>query len=389
MSTENDVTSQMEVGFTEEELKAQKEFVSEQIGIGHNLGFSAGEISKALTSSMRIVEENTYPRYNILTTQVYYKGKFSTQYVQDTKRGGTFPLGSHYKVTPHEQLIEFVQSGAKELGIELELVKDNRTAGSYYNLRNEEGMTVSRNGRFMCTSFVVKDNATVDVFNGDRIESGITIINSLDGSTATYTIPMSYRLLCSNEIPHMMRSIYASGRKLMEQFRALATLTWHSRKVLQHKYATFEDYLAEATKSRFVHNVKPDPDLLMNSIALQLEQVKTILPIYKKLATTKLTKKRVEQIIGISTPESSAMPISLTRELRPNTAGVIAKRKDKEWNLVEVDETKTEYDLLNEYSWQLTHHPNVRSSVVSNLGHYEKLHRHFFSPHQQILTVPN
>ena len=221
------------------------------------------------------------------------------------------------------------------------------------------------------------------------IEDDGLFINSLDGSTATYTIPMSYRLLCSNEIPHMMRSIYASGRKLMEQFRALATLTWHSRKVLQHKYATFEDYLAEATKSRFVHNVKPDPDLLMNSIALQLEQVKTILPIYKKLATTKLTKKRVEQIIGISTPESSAMPISLTRELRPNTAGVIAKRKDKEWNLVEVDETKTEYDLLNEYSWQLTHHPNVRSSVVSNLGHYEKLHRHFFSPHQQILTVPN
>ena len=66
MSTENDVTSYMEVGFTEEELKAQKEFVSEQIGIGHKLGFSAGEISKALTSSMRIVEENTYPRYNVL-----------------------------------------------------------------------------------------------------------------------------------------------------------------------------------------------------------------------------------------------------------------------------------------------------------------------------------
>tara|TARA_R110002020_G_scaffold2261_9_gene10592 strand:- start:1605 stop:2774 length:1170 start_codon:yes stop_codon:yes gene_type:complete len=389
MSTENDVTSQMEVGFTEEELKAQNEFVSEQIGIGHNLGFSAGEISKALASSMRIVEENTYRRYNIITTQHHYENKFTTQYVKDLKRGGTFTLGSHYKVTPHEQLIEFVQNGAKELDIELKLVKDKRTAGSYYNLRNEEGMTVSRNGRFMCTSFVVKDNATVDVFNGDRIESGITIINSLDGSTATYTIPMSYRLLCSNEIPHMMRSIYASGRKLMEQFRALATLTWHSRKVLQHKYATFEDYLAEATKSRFVHNVKPDPDLLMNSIALQLEQVKTILPIYKKLATTKLTKKRVEQIIGISTPETSAMPISLTKELRPNTAGVIATRKDKEWKLVEVDENMTEYDLLNEYSFQLTHHPNVRSSVVSNLGHYEKLHRHFFSPHQQILTVPN
>ena len=389
MSTENDVTSQMEVGFTEEELKAQNEFVSEQIGIGHNLGFSAGEISKALASSMRIVEENTYRRYNIITTQHHYENKFTTQYVKDLKRGGTFTLGSHYKVTPHEQLIEFVQNGAKELDIELELVEDHRTAGSYYNLRNEEGMTVSRNGRFMCTSFVVKDNATVDVFNGDRIESGITIINSLDGSTATYTIPMSYRLLCSNEIPHMMRSIYASGRKLMEQFRALATLTWHSRKVLQHKYATFEDYLAEATKSRFVHNVKPDPDLLMNSIALQLEQVKTILPIYKKLATTKLTKKRVEQIIGISTPETSAMPISLTKELRPNTAGVIATRKDKEWKLVEVDENMTEYDLLNEYSFQLTHHPNVRSSVVSNLGHYEKLHRHFFSPHQQILTVPN
>ena len=389
MSKSSVLRSQMEVGFTEEELKAQNEFVSEQIGIGHNLGFSAGEISKALASSMRIVEENTYRRYNIITTQHHYENKFTTQYVKDLKRGGTFTLGSHYKVTPHEQLIEFVQNGAKELDIELELVKDKRTAGSYYNLRNEEGMTVSRNGRFMCTSFVVKDNATVDVFNGDRIESGITIINSLDGSTATYTIPMSYRLLCSNEIPHMMRSIYASGRKLMEQFRALATLTWHSRKVLQHKYATFEDYLAEATKSRFVHNVKPDPDLLMNSIALQLEQVKTILPIYKKLATTKLTKKRVEQIIGISTPETSAMPISLTKELRPNTAGVIATRKDKEWKLVEVDENMTEYDLLNEYSFQLTHHPNVRSSVVSNLGHYEKLHRHFFSPHQQILTVPN
>ena len=138
-------------------------------------GFSTEDQQNCLDVKMQVVEHNTYPKHKLVTTSVNIAGRHmkNMHVVHDLKRGGKFPVSSRYFVVPHEDIIEGAYLAADEIGVKLDLVKDARTSQGYHHLKDEDGMTVSADGRFMFTSFTVRNHNSISV-NGDENQSNTT-----------------------------------------------------------------------------------------------------------------------------------------------------------------------------------------------------------------------
>ncbi len=354
-------------------------------------GFSTEDQQNCLDVKMQVVEHNTYPKHKLVTTSVNIAGRHmkNMHVVHDLKRGGKFPVSSRYYVVPHEDIIEGAYLAADEIGVKLDLVKDARTSQGYYHLKDEDGMTVSADGKFMFTSFTVRNHNSISVNGDDKIDSGITLVNSVNGSTPILIVPMSYRLFCQNQMIHTLKEIRATGEKSIKykKILELAQLSWNKHPALQHRFNDFNVFLEEANKTRFIHTKKYSQESLIANMAMKLEMIQDYLEVYPKLAKTNLTPQFVEKVIGVSTPYTVAMPISLTKSLDEKRCGFVAKRKKDEWDLQMVDTKMTQFDLLNAYTDKLTHDPNTRSTINSNLGANRKLN-HLFGFGEQMEIIP-
>ncbi len=362
-------------------------------------GFAPEEIREALYAKMEIVPHNTYPQHRLVTTALSINGRRlnNVQVINDLKRGGIFKSTSRYHVYPHDNLKEDLFLCADEMSLKLKLVEDARTSersghAYYHNLRNEDGMTVSKDGRFMMSSYTVENLGEFAVAD-TKYKAGFTLVNSVDGSTPILIIPFDVNLACMNQMIHTLKAIRAQGDQSLvySKVSQLAESAWAKHPTLEHKFNTFDNFLEEASKTRFIHTKKYERETLIANIALKLELIKDFMSVYPKLTKTELTKPFVEKAIGITSSYDTALPINLVKSLRSEQAGFKVTRKDKEWKLGSIYEGTTQDDFLQEITYQLSHNPSERTTVTSRLGAYRKINTlfGFGQAEQEIIPTAN
>ena len=160
--------------------------------------FTDEEISEKSVKRFEQVPNNTFERDGILTERIVVNGKSTNVVViQDLENGGVWTASPTYRVVPHPRILKTVNAIADELDIELTMQpQPAMTRGAGYKT-NKFGATIANNGRYMLASYTA--NRTVEVSEGDTVTAGITIVNTMDRSTALHIVPFVLRMNCMNQ----------------------------------------------------------------------------------------------------------------------------------------------------------------------------------------------
>ena len=384
-------------------------------------GFTDEEIRKAENKEWHLVPNNTFPEHKILTTQLYCDNgtlttaKKSMCLVHDLANGGIWNCSQQYQVVPHGALNKLVDTVADEIGIELKMVEHSAMRNSNghfqeaqnpysgrksYFKYNEAGAVISNDGRYMLASYMPEDESQIgsvdvsEVRGGrtDQIQSGITIVNTLDGTTAVHVTPFSLRLWCMNQF-HMFLHKVAGwqgdyGSAYAKQIAEKAINAWNHNLKLQEKYGTAGIFLEQLHRGRFLHTKKIEEQALANTIAVQLEFAKGYLNDFVQLAKQPLKQSSVEQIVD-------AMPVGLNERLSDLKDAVINVERIKETvgteekmvNVTTIKNTnKTNYELFNNYTDVLTHDPTASTTLPAHLNKHKKLVEVFNFGQQQAVA---
>ena len=337
--------------------------------------FADEEISEVSTKRFEQVPNNTFKRDDILTEQVIVNDKpTGICVIQDLENKGAWKSTIRYQVMPHSRIVKIVEQVADELGIKLTMIQQPVMVSHYKYKYNQQGAVIQNDGRYMLASF--KAQRTVDVSddpnNPDTIETGISVVNTMDGTTALHTVPFTLRLLCMNQFHGFMNTVKGwqgniEGKHFTRILEAVKQAWSHNIK-LQQRYLTPELFM-EALVKRQTHTKSLNEDLLGEKIALQLELAVGFANDFKDLAKTPLTTEMAYKICN-------EMPVSVNEQLKCiSVIRVKAEKKgDKPYNVISVKdkanffhgiEAVTEYELFNELTNILTHDEDVMSSSMT------------------------
>ena len=172
--------------------------------------YTESEISELANKTFQQVSYNTFKRDDILTEQVIVNGKpTGICIIQDLENKGAWKSTIRYQVMPHSRIVKIVEQVADELGIKLTMIEQPVMVSHYKYKYNQQGAVIQNDGRYMLASF--KAQRTVDVSDDpnspDIVETGITIVNTMDGTTALHTVPFTLRLQCMNQFHGFMNTV--------------------------------------------------------------------------------------------------------------------------------------------------------------------------------------
>ena len=337
--------------------------------------YTESEISELANKTFQVVPNNTFKRDDILTEQVIVNDKpTGICVIQDLENKGAWKSTIRYQVMPHSRIVKIVEQVADELGIKLTMIQQPVMVRNWKYKYNQQGAVIQNDGRYMLASF--KAQRTVDVSddpnNPDTIETGISVVNTMDGTTALHVVPFTLRLLCMNQFHGFMNTVKGwqgniEGKHFTRILEAVKQAWSHNIK-LQQRYLTPELFM-EALVKRQTHTKSLNEDLLGEKIALQLELAVGFANDFKDLAKTPLTTEMAYKICN-------EMPVSVNEQLHCITVERVKaeKKGDKPYNVISVKdkeeigygiEAVTEYELFNELTNILTHDEDVMSSSMT------------------------
>ena len=335
--------------------------------------FADEEISEVSTKRFEQVPNNTFKRDGILTERIVVNGKRTNVVViQDLENGGVWTASPTYRVVPHSRLLKTVNTLADEIGIELEMQSQPAMTRRAGYKTNEFGATIANNGRYMLASYTA--NRTVEVSAGDEVTAGITIVNTMDRSTALHIVPFVLRMNCMNQFHGFMTSVKGwqgayNNKEFTNIFEKAKQAYSHSIK-LQNTYPEMEMFL-EALVKRHRHTKSLNEEMIAEKMAIQLELAVGYANDFKDLAQTPLMMEIAQKIVD-------AMPISVNKELHCINYERVGKKGEKKYNQISLKGSLTEYDLFNDYTNILTHNADVASnSLTSQLNRHKVLARLF------------
>ena len=275
---------------------------------------------------------------------------------------------------PHSRIVKIVEQVADELNIKLTMIQQPVMVRSFKYKYNQQGAVIGDKGRYMLASF--KAQRTVDVSDDpnhpDIVETGITIVNTMDGTTALHTVPFTLRLSCMNQFHGFMNTVKGwQGNiegKHFEHILEKVKIAWSNNIKLQQRYLTPELFM-EALVKRQTHTKSLNEDMLGEKIALQLELAVGFANDFKDLAKTPLTMEMAYKICN-------EMPVSVNEQLNCITVERVKaeKKGDKPYNVISkgtdmngdfVIGDVTERDLFEDLTRILTHNEDVMSSSLT------------------------
>ena len=318
------------------------------------------------------VPENTFKRHNIVTMRVLVNGRRTgVVLIRDLVNGGFWKASERYQVVPHPQILQVVKSVSEELGINLTMLSQPAMRIGYKT--NEDGATIARDGRYMLASMTA--DRTVDVSADDKVTAGITIVNTMDSSTALHIVPFVLRMNCMNQFHGFMTSVKGwQGNTALKGYETQLEKikdAWSHNIRLQNTYPLLDDFVEAITK-RHTHVKSLDEQVIAEKIALQLELAVGFANDFKDLAQTPLNLATAQKIVD-------GMPVNVNKHL-----SCISYTRNRKEHTNEIDlpssfgEDITEYDLFNNYTNILTHNEDaVSTSMMAQLNNHRKLLRLF------------
>ena len=345
--------------------------------------FTDEEISESSVKRFEQVPNNTFKRDGILTERVVVNGKATNiVFIQDVVNGGVWTATRTYRVVPHNRLLKTVDAIADELDIELTMQpQPAMTRGAGYKT-NEFGATIANNGRYMLASYTA--NRTVEVSAGDNVTAGITIVNTMDRSTALHIVPFVLRMNCMNQFHGFMTTVKGwQGAYNSKDFAGIfekAKQAWSHSIKLQNTYPEMEMFL-QALVKRHRHTKSLNEEMIAEKIAIQLELAVGYANDFKDLAKTPLTMEVAQKVVD-------AMPIGVNKELRCINYERVGEKGEKKFNQISFKGLIMEYDLFNNYTNILTHNADVASnSLTAQLNRHKVLARLFNFGNRRQLEV--
>jgi len=320
------------------------------------------------------VPENTFRRWGIMTKRVLCNGKRTgVVLIRDLLNGGFWKATERYQVIPHQMLMGIVRTIADELGINLTVLPQpalSRTR-KYKEYRDgmEDGATITRDGRYMLASMI--SDKSVNVSADDKVMAGITVVNTMDSSTAVHIVPMIYTLNCTNQFPAFNTAVkgWQGNTELKGYKTQLEQIkdAWSHNRRLQETYPLIEDFVKAITK-RHTHVKTLDEQVIAEKFALCIELAVGYADDYKDLAKTPLTKDEAQKIVD-------GMPVNVNKHL---SCISYTRNRKEHTNEIIIPVGVTLYDLFNDYTDILTHNEDVASaSMMAQLNNYRKIFRLF------------
>ena len=327
------------------------------------------------------VPENTFRRWGIMTKRVLCNGRRTgVVLIRDLLNGGFWKATERYQVIPHQMLMRIVEQVADELGINLTMLEQpalRRGYKTYATHINGNQATITKDGRYMLASMT--SDKSVNVSADDKVMAGITVVNTMDSSTAVHIVPMIYTLNCTNQFPAFNTAVkgWQGNTELKGYESQLEQIkdAWSHNRRLQETYPLIEDFVKAITK-RHTHVKTLDEQVIAEKVALCLELAVGYTNDYKDLAQTPLTMETAQKIVD-------GMPVNVNKHL---TCVRYTRNRKEHTNEILVpswighDKAKkpTEYDLFNDYTDILTHNEDVASaSMMAQLNNYRKIFRLF------------
>jgi len=313
---------------------------------------------------------NCFPQYNLFGQQLVVDGKRVRKgfMLRDLENDGVFMVSKTYHAIAHQYLGKLVATVSDMLGIELTPVRQPAMSGRFYK-SNQFGQTISRDGNFLFSSYLT--NQKHEVTSGDYVQSGITIVNTLDGSTAVHIVPYTYRIACMNQMSHIMKSVTAHSMKHTEAEDDLlmvnARLAYDNAPLsFQQLYPSFEDFRLKLHDGRFIHNKDHNEQRLAETIAVALQYSVGFVKDMTDMARIPVTQKFAETVVdglsagGVKLAKSLEV-LDVEREKVTNKDG------EEHWiNNVKVVGRPTQYDLFNDLTRKM-HTEIVSTSIKGHL----------------------
>jgi hypothetical protein len=334
---------------------------------------------------------NCFPQYNLFGQQLVVDGKRVRKgfMLRDLENGGVFMVSKNYHAIAHQYLGKLVATVSDMLGIELTPVRQPAMSGRFYKA-NQFGQTISRDGNFLFSSYLT--NNTTEVTSGSDVQSGITIVNTLDGSTAVHIVPYTYTIQCMNQMSHIMKSVTAHSMKHTEAeddlLIANARLAYDNAPLsFQQLYPSFDDFRLKLHDGRFIHNKEHNEQRLAETIAVALQYSVGFVKDMTDMARIPVTQDFAETVVdGLSA--GGAKLVKSLEVLDVEREKVTNKDGEEHWiNNVKVVGRPTQYDLFSDLTRKMHTEP-VSSSIKGHLNKNEKIQSLFpFGKQQQVAIV--
>ena len=338
--------------------------------------FTDEEISEKSVKRFEQILHNTFKRDGILTERIIVNEKATGMVViQDLDNGGVWKATERYQVVTHKRLLKLVKRVAEELGINLTMLPQPAMEGYYGRYKTtSDGATIAKDGKYMLASMTASKQIVVNEDLDDKVEVGITIVNTMDGSTSVHIAPLVVRLLCMNQFHGFSTTIKgwqgSYNKKEFAHIYEKAKEAWSHSLKLQNTYPEVDMFLSAMTK-RHRHTKSLNEEMIAEKMALQLELAVGYANDFKDLAKTPLTMEVAQKIVD-------AMPVSVNKELRCINYERVGEKNEKKYNQISLKGSLTEYDLFNDYTNILTHNADVASnSLTSQLNRHKVLARLF------------
>ena len=331
---------------------------------------------------------NCFPQYDLFGQQLMLDGKRVRKgfMLRDLENGGAFMVSKNYHAVPHQYLGKLVATVSDMLGIELTPVSHPAMRGGFHKT-NQFGATISRDGNYLFSSYLTKQKH--EVTSGDYVQSGITIVNTLDGSTAVHIVPYTFRIACMNQMSHVMKTITAHSMKQTEAEADLlyttARLAWENAPIeFQQLYPDFEDFRMKLHDGRFIHNKDHPEQRLAETIAVALQYSVGFVKDMTNMARISVTQDFAETVVdGLSNGGAKLVKslevLDVEREKVKNKDGEVHME-----NTVRIVGNPTQYDLFNDLTRKM-HEERVSSSIKGHLIKNQKIQSLFpFGKQQQV-----
>jgi hypothetical protein len=301
--------------------------------------------------------KDTWADYNLHTYDMSFNGvATNTQAIFYQGRFVRF-AGKHYHVFPNESLLSVIDpimeqfkarrvGGPEKGGFELVYGK-NKSAKFESNYVYQQGEK-----KYVGTK--IRANYVFDKFdvtgNGDVVEFGVTLANSIGGDMSLQISPYSLRQVCTNGMMHTASVMEISDSVLQNVVKKNPeldqTLIADQVKEMLDTSRNFEDLMQELKKSKMIHNKEIPVNWITSRILMVRESITDLKKQYREMTNLDLTQIEAEKL-------ARNMPKRLTekmewlniKEVIEETAGVKTMKQE-----VEIVGNPTKWEAFNDHT---------------------------------------
>jgi len=315
--------------------------------------------------TFKVNEGNTYNQYNLQSHNIYDKGINTNDQIIRYNGKHIRTLKQTYKVVPHEDLIKLVRVATDEMGLKNvqnpKLMFGSIQGRGFQQQRWGQSAKfgdaiISPDGKYISASFVSEEVKIGDVNNSHNIFGGVTIMGSIDGTTAIRVMPLTLRTFCFNIMNHVLAEV---------GIKNLLGEATHQLNKLQKMDSVQENRKIQA---RFYHSQKLEMVDVVDSIKAAISKSQEILGEYKKLQDLMLKQKMALALV-------EKMPAASIK-----SADFLELTKD---GVVITNPNISLYEVMNHFTNFLTFHSMTKSmkSVFRKYGEVDSI---FFNENRRM-----